>query len=102
MNAEDLIFLDFDDVLELHAMQLEEFGGRQGYETVGYSSRRSRSLKHRLVASTFMTACFRWQARFHIVSNHPFVDCNKRAGVLSALVFLDVNGVAIGQASDAL
>jgi death-on-curing protein len=39
---------------------------------------------------------------FHIVSNHPFVDGNKRAGLLSALVFLDINGVTIGEASDGL
>ena len=39
---------------------------------------------------------------FHIVKNHPFVDGNKRAGVLSALVFLDVNGISIGEPSDAL
>jgi hypothetical protein len=32
---------------------------------------------------------------FHIVSNHPFVDGNKRAGLLAAQVFLDLNGVTI-------
>lgn len=39
---------------------------------------------------------------FHIVSNHPFVDGNKRAGLLSALVFLDVNGISVDHPSDAL
>lgn len=39
---------------------------------------------------------------FHIVSNHPFVDGNKRAGLLSALVFLDLNGITIARPSDAL
>jgi hypothetical protein len=39
---------------------------------------------------------------FHIVSNHPFVDGNTRAGLLSALVFLDVNGITISRLSDAL
>lgn len=39
---------------------------------------------------------------FHIVSNHPFVDGNKRTGLLSALVFLDLNGISIAQPSDAL
>lgn len=32
---------------------------------------------------------------FHIAMNHPFVDGNKRAAAMSALVFLDVNGVAL-------
>jgi death-on-curing protein len=38
---------------------------------------------------------------FHIVSNHPFVDGNKRAGLLAAQVFLDVNGVTLERDSDA-
>jgi death-on-curing protein len=32
---------------------------------------------------------------FHIVQNHPFVDGNKRAGAVAALVFLDLNGIEI-------
>ena len=38
---------------------------------------------------------------FHIVSNHPFVDGNKRAGLLAAQVFLDVNGVSLEYDSEA-
>lgn len=30
---------------------------------------------------------------FHIAQNQPFVDGNKRTGLLAALVFLDLNGV---------
>jgi death on curing protein len=32
---------------------------------------------------------------FHIVKNHPFLDGNKRTGAVTALVFLDINGVEI-------
>lgn len=33
---------------------------------------------------------------FHIAQNQPFVDGNKRTGLLAAIVlFLDLNGVAI-------
>ena len=39
---------------------------------------------------------------FHIASNHAFVDGNKRAGLLSALVFLDINGISIEDPSEAL
>jgi death-on-curing protein len=39
---------------------------------------------------------------FHIVSNHPFLDGNKRTGLLSALVFLDLNGITIGLESEVL
>lgn len=39
---------------------------------------------------------------FHVVSNHPFIDGNKRTGMLAAIVFLDVNGIAIDHPSEDL
>ena len=39
---------------------------------------------------------------FHLVQNHPFVDGNKRTGLLSTLVFLALNGVVLDQAAPAL
>jgi death-on-curing protein len=39
---------------------------------------------------------------FHIVKNHPFIDGNKRAGVVSALVFLALNGYDFTAPRDAL
>ena len=38
---------------------------------------------------------------FHIGSNHAFVDGNKRAGLLAAQVFLDLNGISLEHASGA-
>lgn len=32
---------------------------------------------------------------YHITGNHPFVDGNKRAGLQAALLFLELNGIAI-------
>ena len=39
---------------------------------------------------------------FHIAQNQPFVDGNKRTGLLAALVFLDLNAHSIDQPSDRL
>jgi death-on-curing protein len=39
---------------------------------------------------------------FHIVSNHPFVDGNKRTGTLTALFFLHLNGLELDAAPDLL
>lgn len=38
----------------------------------------------------------------HLVSNHAFVDGNKRIGQLAALVFLEINGVSAAVDSEAL
>lgn len=35
---------------------------------------------------------------FHIAQNHPFIDGNKRAAVMSALAFLSVNEVELTMA----
>jgi len=32
---------------------------------------------------------------FHLCQNHPFVDGNKRTALASALVFLELNGIAV-------
>lgn len=103
-EPDDPLFLDVEDVLELHAAQLELFGGSAGL--------RDRGLLESAVAQpqTSFGDVFAHEGLFamaaaylfHIVSNHPFVDGNKRAGLLAALVFLDVNGISIDQPSEAL
>ena len=39
---------------------------------------------------------------FHITKNHPFVDGNKRVGVVAALVFLAINDIEIAADEDFL
>lgn len=104
MSTEEPLFLDVDDVLELHATQLEVYGGLVGL--------RDRGLLESAVAQPQVSfggvlaheGLFAMAAAylFHIVSNHPFLDGNKRTGMLSAIVFLDVNGISINHPSDAL
>ena len=38
---------------------------------------------------------------FHLVSNHPFVDGNKRTGFAASLAFLDLNGLRLAADRDA-
>jgi len=39
---------------------------------------------------------------YHLVMNHPFVDGNKRVGLESALIFLEVNAVSLIASDDQL
>lgn len=39
---------------------------------------------------------------FHLVSNHPFVDGNKRTGAAVAIIFLILNGHTISSDQDGL
>ena len=87
-------FLDVEDVMELHQQQIEEHGGSSGV--------RDQNRLDSAVAQPRMTFggqylhedLFLMAAAYlyHIVKNHPFVDGNKRAGAMAALVFLDLNG----------
>lgn len=104
MSEDEPVFLDTEDVLDLHAAQLEIFGGSPGLRDRGLLDSAVAQPQASFEGVFAHEGLFAMAAAylFHIVSNHAFVDGNKRAGLLAALVFLDVNGVVIDQPSDAL
>ena len=87
-------FLTLDDVLSLHADQIARYGGSPLVRDVG--------LLESAVATPTATfggellhASREEQAAaylFHLVKNHPFVDGNKRTGLVAMLAFLGLNG----------
>jgi death-on-curing protein len=91
------LFLNVDDVEEIHAESLARFGGSHGI--------RDRALLESAVATPqagfgdeyLHPTLFDMAAAyaFHIAQNQPFVDGNKRAALGAALVFLDLNGVDV-------
>lgn len=62
----------------------------QGSEIAAYWSPPSRSRRHRSEGELAHEGLLAMAAAylFHIVKNHPFVDGNKRTGLLAAIVFL--------------
>ncbi len=92
-----ILFLEIDDILESHAFQIATYGGSDGI--------RDRALLESALAqaqATFGGAylhpdLFSMAAAymFHLVSNHPFVDGNKRVGLEAALIFLEINGTEL-------
>jgi len=93
--VEDLTFLSVDDVLLIHADTIELDGGSQGVRDHGLldaavampRQQFGGAFLHKDVAA--MAAAY----LFHIAQNHPFIDGNKRAAAMAALVFLQVNGI---------
>ena len=104
MNADEVLFLDVEDVLELHATQLNVFGGAAGLRDRGLLESAVAQPQASFGADFTHEGLFAMAAAylFHVVSNHPFVDGNKRAGLLSAVVFLEVNGISLDHPADAL
>jgi death-on-curing protein len=90
-------FLTLEDVLELHAGQIKNYGGSEGL--------RSSDLLQSAIAQPWVTFggqflhtdIYQMAAAylFHLVQNHPFIDGNKRIGLEAALVFLELNGQSI-------
>lgn len=101
---DELYFLTPEEVLKIHTMELERTGGEPGL--------RDKDLLESAIAQPFAgfggvflhSDIFEMAAAyiFHIAKNHPFVDGNKRAATLSALTFLDVNGITIDVDDDEL
>ena len=97
-------FLTLDDVLALHADLIARYGGSPLVRDVG--------LLESAVAMPAATFCgerlhasLEEQAAaylFHLVKNHPFVDGNKRTGLMAMLVFLALNGRRLEAPDDAL
>lgn len=90
-------FLDIEDVLALQAVQLARYGGGQGLRDRGALesavSQPSATFDGQFVHTDLFAMAAAYA--FHIAQNQPFLDGNKRTGLLSALVFLDLNGVQI-------
>jgi death-on-curing protein len=77
----------------MHAAMIAEHGGRPGIRDVGLLSSalaRPRNQRAYGTSSTLFDLAAGYGAA--IVKNHPFIDGNKRVGLMVMYVFLDING----------
>lgn len=87
------IWLSAELVIGFHDEQLREFGGPPGIRDRGMlESALGRPQNKWTYGETDLAALAAAYA-FGIARNHPFVDGNKRAALLSIIVFLGLNGV---------
>jgi len=98
------IFLTLDEVLALHADQVERYGGALGIRdlallesaiaapTASYQGEFLHGSLYEIAAAYL----------FHLVKNHPFVDGNKRVALISTIVFLGFNDLALTAEPDEL
>lgn len=88
-------FLTLDEVLALHAEQVERYGGSDGLrdlallESALATPRATFGREYLHESLPEMAAA----SLFHLVRNHPFVDGNKRTGLAAAIAFLGLNGL---------
>jgi len=90
-------FLTLDEVLEIHADQIERYGGASGirdFELLQSAIEMPMAMFNGNYLHTdlcTMAAAY----LFHITRNHPFIDGNKRVALVSALWFLILNDIEI-------
>lgn len=98
----DMMFLKRDDVLIIHADMILRYGGVPGVRDEGLlesalampAAGFGEQLLH--PDAPAMAAAY----LFHFVTNHPFIDGNKRVGAMTAYVFLDMNGFDFSATED--
>ena len=94
-TPDDCVHLTSDVVREIHAEAIKQFGGLNGVR------------EENLLASAVLTPQSSFGGKspyaniievaaaylFYICKNHPFLDGNKRTAMMSAIVFLRLNGM---------
>ena len=95
-------WLDTAIVLDVHAEQLALFGGADGVRDLGLlESALGRPLNKFAYGDSDLASLAAAYA-FGIAKNHPFVDGNKRTGLVAMLVFLGLNGQRLEAPDDEL
>ena len=100
----DPLFLTEDAVLLIHQEQIAEFGGAQGVRDPGLLASALAQPRATFEGRFLHTSLYEMAAAylFHIAHSQAFVDGNKRTGLVTALVFLDLNGVTVDVESEGL
>ena len=96
--------LSGEQIKRMHDLLIEETGGIHGI--------RDGSLLDSAINSPFQTfdgayvyGTLEMRASrlcFTLIKNHPFIDGNKRIGILAMLTFLELNGIVLNYSDDEL
>lgn len=97
-------FLTLEDILELHDMQLESYGGATGIREQSLLESALMTPQASFGGELVHNGVFELAAAyaFHIAENQPFVDGNKRTALAAALVFLDWHHIEINDPNEEL
>lgn len=98
------VFLTLDEVLALHADQIRRYGGRPGVRAFDLLQSAIAAPAATFGGAFLHDGLHEMAAAhlFHVVRDHPFVDGNKRSGLIAMLAFLGLNGLRLDADPDAL
>jgi death on curing protein len=84
------IYLDIEDLMHMHAVQIERFGGPPGIRDAGLIETALLRPQTGYYSDLIEEAAAMWES---LTMNHGFVDGNKRIGLAATYTFLALNGV---------
>ena len=85
-------YIRVDDILAIHADQIERYGGGDGIRDPGLLEAALFRPQTGYYPTLIDEAAALWES---LSQNHPFVDCNKRTAFAATYVFLAINGLDI-------
>jgi death-on-curing protein len=90
-------FLSVDEVIQIHADQIERYGGSHGVRDAELLGSAVAMPESGFGDQYLHTDLFEMAAAYllHLVQNHPFLDGNKRVGAMAAFIFLKLNGLTL-------
>ena len=100
----EIRFLTLAEIIDINNDQISRYGGMAGIRDIKLLSSAVAMPKTSFGGKFLNENIFQMAAAYayHICQNHPFVDGNKRVALVSALVFLDINGTEIIDSDDIL
>ena len=90
-------YIRVDDILVIHADQIERYGGGEGIRDPGLLEAALFRPQTGYYPTLIEEAAALWES---LSQNHPFVDGNKRTAFAAAYVFLAINGLDITARDD--
>ena len=98
----ELSFLQLSEVVAIHRDQISRYGGSTGVRDWGLLRSALAMPEATFAGRHLQTDLCEMAAAylFHIVSNHPFIDGNKRVGAVAADVFLTLNDLRLNASPD--
>jgi len=105
-----LLFLSKQELLDIHAKAIAEFGGSLGLRDEGALESALAAAEQRYLYENADFLC--WVGfslpiatcaatyAFHLSQAHAFVDGNKRAAAAVSEIFLEINGARLGLTND--
>lgn len=93
----NILFLNIEEVIKIHAHQIALFGGLPGIRDYNLLESALYTPQSTFDGNYLHQDIFAMAAAygFHLIKNHPFVDGNKRTGIICPVLFLEYNDYEI-------